>query len=99
MPKSAKREKVLEGLRDSTNSFLVKNIDRLGFCHVEEIDLAEDLKSAKIFVGFIDPRNSRKLIKYINMNISGIFDEYNKRYSSKNFPSIKVFSFNDELNI
>jgi len=94
-----KREKILNGIRNSVNSYLIKNIDRLGFCHVEEIDLADDLKSAKIFINFIDNGNSAKAIEYLNKNICRIFDEYNKMYSSKLFPSIKIFSFNDELNL
>lgn len=94
-----KREKIINGLRDSINSYLVKNIDRLGFCHVGEIDLSDDLKNAKIFINFIDSSDSTKNVKYLNRNIKGIFDEYNKMYSSKLFPSIKIFSFNNELSI
>lgn len=94
-----KREKIVNGLRDSINIFLIKNIDVLGFCHVAEIDLADDLKSARIFIGFVDNKDNSKSIKYISKNINGIFNEYNKMYSSKNFPSLRIFSFNDELSI
>lgn len=96
---SLKRDKIIAGIRDSIDLFLNKNSDKFGFCHVEEIDISGDLKSAKVFIGFIDDSSIKSKIDLLNKSSRDVFEQYSKKYHSRYFPTIKFISFNDELNI
>jgi ribosome-binding factor A len=96
---SLKREKVIAGIRDSIDLFLNQNSDKFGFCHVEEIDVSGDLKSARIFISFFDKLNTKKKVDLLNKSSKDIFEQYNKKYHSRYFPTLKFISFDDEFSI
>lgn len=93
-----KKEVFVESIKNSINLYLNKNADVLGFCHVREVDMANDFKTAKVFIEFLDNENSAKKIDIIRKSKDEIFREYNKMYSSRYFPSIKYYNFTNELN-
>lgn len=94
-----KKNKAIASIKDSVDSFLNKNSDKFGFCHVEEIYISTDLRNAKIYISFIDTTNIQAKIDLLNKSRDNVFDEYKKKYSSKYFPIITFISFDDQFNI
>jgi len=94
-----KKNKAIASIKDSVDSFLNKNSEKFGFCHVEEIYISADLRTARVYVSFIDVTNIQAKIDLLNKSRNNVFSEYKKKYSSKYFPIITFISFDDQFNI
>ena len=61
MHKSFKKQQVVELIKHSLDLYLAQNSDTFGFSHIIDVNMAEDLKTAYVYISIPVEKNTKKL--------------------------------------
>jgi ribosome-binding factor A len=96
MHKSFKKEQIALLIKDSIELYLAENIDTYGFSHVIDVNMAEDLKTAHIYISCPVEKNTEKLENKITQNNREVVEKFKERFSSKFIPKLKYVFIKEE---
>ena len=89
MRKTYKKEKIIELVRQSIDLFLAQNLNELGFTHIIDVNMSEDLKTAFIYISCPVDKNEKKLENRIDKKKREIVEIFRERFTSKYIPKLK----------
>ncbi len=95
MQKSLKREKIIELVRNGVDVYLSRNVEKLGFVHIIDVNMSEDLKTAYIYVGCPVEKNTKNLENSIVKDKKEISEIFREMFSSKFMPKTKFVCIKD----
>ncbi len=90
MPNSLKKDKILELVRHGVDIYLSQNVDKLGFLHIIDVNMSEDLKTAFIYIACPVEKNEKNLENVIVKDRHLISEIFKESFSSKYTPRINI---------
>jgi len=93
-----KKEQFSALVKQCIDLYLTKNIDFYGYCHVIDVNMSEDLKTAFIYISYPVEKNGKKLENNIVSDNKEIVAIFNDHFRSKFIPKLR-FIFIKECDV
>jgi ribosome-binding factor A len=96
MRKSFKKEQITLLIRESIELYLTQNLEIYGFSRVVDVNMAEDLKTAYIYIACPVEKQIEKLENRITQENRKIVEIFKERFESKFIPKLKYIFIKEE---
>ena len=93
---SRKKEQFIELITHCIDLYLTENLEIYGFSHVIDVNMAEDLKTAFVYIAYPVEKNPKRLENIIMKSNKSIVEIFKQHFTSKFIPKLKFVFIEDE---